>query len=344
MGDRFRGLGNEPRSSAVDGQTDGAGTRSGLGEIPRSQRIARQLGFGLLWAATATVATLPRAPAFRFGRAIGRLAGVVSTRQRKRVERHIELAFPDKSAAWRRRLVRATFAFMGENFVEVSRLSRSDPEEILKRVEIEGEEHLAAAREAGRGALLVTGHVGCWELMAAVIGVRGHPLHVIARELYDSRMDRLIVSCRRRFGIQTIRREERGAAREILGVLKRGEILGILIDVDIKAPGAFVPFFGRDAWTPTGAAAFSLRAKAPVVMGFIHREGARYVIRFDPPLPPKEIGGKAEDLRVNTARYTSRIEEAIRRHPEQWVWTHRRWRRVRGPGGEPCLPHNLPRG
>lgn len=272
----------------------------------------------------------------------GRLGYLVAGRKRRRVLGHLAIAFPDRPDAERKAMARRVFRRLGQNAAEVIKLPAYDRDTVLDLARFEGVEHLKDAVAAGKGALLLTGHIGCWELMAAALSLEGLPLNVIAREVYDPRLDRIILGTRMAHGVRTIQREARSAAREILRVLRRGEILGLLIDVDIKAPGAFVPFFGKPAWTPTGAAAFSLRTCAPAVMGFINREGSRYVIRLEPPLHPVVTGDRDADLRENTARYTARIEAAIRRQPEDWVWTHRRWRRMPGPEGEPYLPHMLP--
>ena len=326
-------------------RTDGdSRTRRRLEDISRLRRVARRLGYGALRAVQVLARAVPRSTALAVGRSMGGLLSVGGKRRhkRKRVRRHLAIAFPDAPAAERRSLQHRISARLGENFAEVLRLGMASRQEIGRLVRFEGREHMDEALAARHGVILVTGHIGCWELMAAAIALEGYPLNVIARELFDPRLDQLLVTTRSRHGVKTIQREDAAAAREILRTLKRGEILGMLIDVDISASGAFVPFFGRPAWTPTGAAAFSMRARAPVVMGFINRDGDGHVVRFERPLLPVSSGDRDADLRENTARYTAAIEAAIRRQPEDWVWTHRRWRRVPGPDGAPYLPHDLP--
>ncbi|MFN7971368.1 MAG: lysophospholipid acyltransferase family protein [Acidobacteriota bacterium] len=329
-----------PHAAVAD--AEGQTTRASEGSLTRPQRLLRDYVFRGLASLRILTRIVPRGPSLRLTGALGVLTYYVVAPRRRRVLDHLRLAFPERDAVAQRRLARRIFARLGENLAEVLRLGASRPEEVLENVRFEGLEHLDAALAGRHGVLLVTGHVGCWEIMAAAIALRGYPLNVIAREVYDARVDELVVDTRARFGVKTIQRDQSHAAREILRTLKRGEILGLLIDVDIKAPGAFVPFFGQPAWTPTGAAAFSVRAHAPVVMGFVNREGPTHVIRFEPPLSPETTGDRDADLVTNTARYTARIEAAIRRCPEDWVWTHRRWRRVPGPDGIPYLPHKLP--
>lgn len=328
--------------SAADASSEGSRTRTAATELPPLQRALRWAGYAALAVAAALSRGVPRPVALGGGSALGAVVGALPSRSHRRVEQHLRLAFPGLHEDELHRLAGRVFKNLGRNMAEVLHLGAMSAEALLALVDFDGLEHLQAAQASGKGALLVTGHVGCWELMAAAICSKGLPLNVIAREAYDPRMDRILVGTRARFGVKTIQRNDEGAAREILRTLRRGEILGLLIDVDISAAGAFVPFFGKLAWTPTGAAAFSVRTGAPVVMGFIERVGARHRIRFEPPLPPVTTGVREDDLRENTARYTARIEAAIRVRPEDWIWTHRRWRRVPGPDGLACLPHKLP--
>ena len=146
---------------------------------------------------------------------------------------------------------------------------------------------------------------------------------VVARSLDEPEQQEMLAGLRARFGTPTIERGEEGAVRQLLGTLRRGGALGMLIDQDSgKMEGVWVPFFGRPAFTPVGAAKIALKQQAAVVPVFIERlENGRHVVRFQAPLD------LPEDPQEATALMTSKIEEHIRRRPEQWVWMHRRWRR-----------------
>jgi KDO2-lipid IV(A) lauroyltransferase len=132
----------------------------------------------------------------------------------------------------------------------------------------------------------------------------------------------MLAGLRERFGTPTIARGTEGAARQLLITLRRGGALGMLIDQDTKVDGVWVPFFGRPAFTPVGAAKIALRQKTAVIPTFIERlPQGRHLATFHPPL---DLPGDPQEA---TALMTEKIEEQVRKHPEQWVWIHRRWRR-----------------
>jgi KDO2-lipid IV(A) lauroyltransferase len=201
-------------------------------------------------------------------------------------------------------------------------LARAGVPELLSHVEFEGWETFDRLRAEGRRILVLSGHCGNWEMMTTGIPSRGLPLVVVARELQDSVLDELLVGLRARFGTETIHRGAAGAGRRLLAVLRGGGALGMLIDQDIRADSVFVPFFGRPAHTPVGAAQLALRHGLTVVPAFIERrDDGSHLMRV---LPPLELPA---DPVAATATMTAAIEAQVRRRPEQWVWMHRRWRR-----------------
>jgi KDO2-lipid IV(A) lauroyltransferase len=207
------------------------------------------------------------------------------------------------------------------NFAEDLHLLSRGCDDVAGYVEVEGWERVEALRAAGRGVLIVTGHCGNWELLAAVINCRGLGMRVVARALDEPELQQLLAGLRRRFGSETIERGRPGAARELLRGLREGA-LGMLIDQDTRVEGVWVPFFGRPAYTPVGAAKVALRPEVAAVPAFIERrEDGSHRARF---LEPLEL---TQDVTEATAAMTRVIEEQVRRRPEQWVWMHRRWRR-----------------
>ncbi len=270
---------------------------------------------------------LPLALTRPAGRVIGRVALVLASRDRRRAMEHLKIAWPELDEAGRRRILRATALHLGETLAEVVWLWRAAPEAILARTEVRGFEHLRSALEQGRGAVLITCHCGNWEWLNAVLGIEGIPMSLAVRSLYDPRMGRLAHRLRARFGAEVFERSGR-AGRQLIGAIRKNRVAGLLIDQDIRdIPGVFVPFFGRDAWTPAGAAQLALAVGAPVVPAFIHRgEDGIHVAEAHPPLPVPETADRNEAARELTAAATAAIEAHIRRHPPQWVWMHRRWR------------------
>ncbi len=256
----------------------------------------------------------------------GRLALALAATERDRAREHLAVAFPELGAPERERLLRATARHIGLNLAEVVWLWRASSDQVAGLVPLAGDEHLSAARTAGRGAVLVTAHCGNWELLNARLGVGGIPMSIAVREVYDSRLHEIATALRARFGAEVVARGP-GAGRALARALLANRVTGLLIDQDIRdVPGAFVPFFGRPAWTPTGAATLAVRLGVPVVPAFIHRQpDGRHRAEVHPPLP--DPGGPSDERVVAlTAAATAAIEAQIRAHPEQWVWMHRRWR------------------
>lgn len=288
----------------------------------RTSRLRSALFPRLVRLLSLLLGSVPRSAALAFGRAVGRLAWSLSGRDRRRSLDHLALALPELPAEERRRIARQAFLHQGMNAAELLHLLRRKAEEILPRLEVRGWENMEAARATGRPVLLLTGHCGNWELIAVPSRARGYPLSAIARPLDDPRLQELLVDVRRHLGTTTIARGTRGAARQILGVLRTGGGIAMLIDQDTKVDGVWVPFFGRPAFTPVGAAELALKQDMRVVPAFIERRPDRgHLVRF---LPVLDL---PDDPREATALMTAAIEEQIRRRPEQWVWWHKRWRR-----------------
>ncbi len=279
-----------------------------------------------LWVLSSTLGRLPWRASQRVGRALGTLGWTLSRRDRRRALDHLALAFPDLSDQERRRLGRDCFRHLGTVLGECLHLYHRDCAFVGSIVEVQGFEVVEQVRREGRPLVLFTGHCGNWELLGAAVNCRGVGMTVVARSLDEPEQQERLAALRARFGTPTIERGGEGAVRQLLGTLRRGGALGMLIDQDSgKMEGVWVPFFGRPAFTPVGAAKIALKQKAAVVPVFIERlAGGTHRVRFQPPLD------LPDDPQTATALMTTRIEEQIRRRPEQWVWMHRRWRRQPG--------------
>jgi KDO2-lipid IV(A) lauroyltransferase len=270
---------------------------------------------------------LPLRLARPVGHVVGRVALSLAASDRRRAHEHLAAAFPDLDDDDRRRLLRKTARHLGETLAEIVWLWRASPPSILSRTEVRGFEHLHAAREAGRGVVLVTGHCGNWEWLNAVLGIEQLPMTIAVREVYDPRLNEIARRLRARFGAKVVERG-RGAGRALMAALRRNRVVGLLVDQDIRnIPGVFVPFFGRPAWTPAGGAQLALAARCPIVPTFIHRRSdGTHLAEAHPPLPPPSSSDPQEAVLELTAAATAAIEAQVRAHPDQWVWMHRRWR------------------
>lgn len=259
------------------------------------------------------------------GRAIGTVGWTVAGRDRRRTLEHLALALPDLAPDRRAAIGRASFRHFGAMLGECLWLRSRGAAEVRSMVDFTGWEEIERARAAGRPILILTGHCGNWELLAAALNVRGLGMAVVARELDDPGLQDSLLALRARFGTRTIVRGTPGAARDLLRTLRSGGALGMLIDQDTKVEGVWVDFFGRPAWTPVGAADIALRLGATVLPTFIERlPDGRHRARVEPPLElPRDPTGATQAM-------SERIEAQIRRVPEQWVWMHRRWRRQPG--------------
>jgi len=268
---------------------------------------------------------LPDAAIDRLGGLVGAIFHTLDRAHRRVAEENVAAAFPGRSPAEQREIVRGAFEHFGRLLFAVLKFSTLTPEEMLARVEFEGEERVRSAYAHGKGVLFVTGHFGFWEIQAMVHALRLQPMTVLARTLDNPRLDRLLEQIRVRTGNSVIYRQE--TVRRALRLLQAGQSVGILIDQHILSADAIaVDFFGRPAATTSLVAALALRTGARVVPLFALPLGnGRYRMVYEPPVepPPEET---PEAVRLLTQRCTDVLEMYVRRNPELWLWMHRRWR------------------
>ncbi|HTG00218.1 MAG TPA: lysophospholipid acyltransferase family protein [Nitrospirota bacterium] len=258
------------------------------------------------------------------GGMLGSIAYHALPRERSRAVAHLAKAYADKDRSWIIGTAKRCFIHLGKSLFEVLMMT---PERARRVTVFSGEEEIQKALDEGRGVVVVTGHIGNWELMGQAATAKNYPMSVIAAPLEPQQVSDFIVSVRARSGVRTILRGRPGAAKEIIRVFKENRILGILIDQDTDVEGAFVDFMGSPAWTPTAAASMALKFGAPVLFAFTRREGTcRHRVTVER-LSLITTGNVDQDIVMNTAAFTKKIEQSIRACPEQWVWMHRRWRR-----------------
>jgi KDO2-lipid IV(A) lauroyltransferase len=275
----------------------------------------------------ACAGALPRPLALKAGLWVGALAHLVLPHLRRHAEINLRLAFPEMDEAGRRRIRRGVFRNLGRLLGEISQFPRLDRDNIESIVEYRGLENYLDAVGKGRGVILLTGHIGAWELSVFAHSIYGHPMSFLKRNVDNPLVERLAESYRSRFGNRSI--DKKGSVREVLKTLKAGGVVGILADLNAsRDEGVFVDFFGRPACTTAGAATLALRTGAVVLPGYlIWDETARiHRLHFDPPVEIIDTGNQKEDVVANTARYAQTLESIIRRHPDQWLWIHRRWK------------------
>jgi KDO2-lipid IV(A) lauroyltransferase len=281
--------------------------------------------FLVVRALVALVRIVPAAAVDRLGSLTG-LAFYVFDRAHRRVaERNVSAAFRTRTAAERRQIVRRAFGHFGRLLFQLLKFSTLSPGAMLARVEFEGEERVRLAYAQGKGVLFVTGHFGFWELQAMVHALRLQPMAVMARALDNPWLNALLEDMRTRTGNSVIYRQ--GAMRRVLRLLHAGRGVGILIDQHIQTKDAiYVDFFGRPAATTSAVAALALRTGAPVVPLFALPIGpGRYRMVYEHPVEPPSPES-SDPVQEFTQRCTDVLEMYVRRHPELWLWMHRRWR------------------
>src|SRR5215831_20510532 len=271
-------------------------------------------------------AVLPLGMAMTVGAGLARLFSRFSGRLQRTGERNLEIAFPSLTHEERLRRLRGSFANLGRLLGVFSHFER-DSAAITEQLVVDGIEHLRAALADGRGVILFTGHVGAWELSSFGLSLTGHPLSFLVRKIDNPRIEALIDRIRMSHGNRTI--DKRSAAREMLEILRRGGMLGILVDLNtLDREAIFVDFFGVPASTTFIVAKLALRTGAAVLPVFApwDDDHKRFRLKIDAPLPIERTGDEAADVRRLTQQYTRAVEEYVRRYPDQWLWIHRRWK------------------
>ncbi|MEX2182164.1 MAG: lysophospholipid acyltransferase family protein [Gemmatimonadaceae bacterium] len=283
------------------------------------------------WALRA-VSTLLRPFGWRTGSRLGAFVGGLAWRplaiRADRVERAIRAAFPEFDDARVAAVARASYRGLGCVAIESIALSRADRQEVLDAfVEpAEGWSLLEAGLARGDGVVLVSGHIGSWELCAAYMAARGAPVDAIAMHMVNPLSDAFFRRTRERLGVRVI--FDDAAIRQIPRSLKAGRAVGFLSDQGAKGlASTFVPFFGRPAKTPRGAAVFALRGDLPLLfVAAIRQPDGRYRFHAEA-VPLAQSGERERDVDATVLNYTRVLERYVRRYPEQYFWQHRRWRR-----------------
>jgi KDO2-lipid IV(A) lauroyltransferase len=284
-----------------------------------------------------TVRNLPAGLAVWLGGVLGQLAfdpvGFRRGVSLSNLESHLpELASEDA----RLELARRSYADFGMGMAEFARLPHVDRAYIDRNMTSEGLENLDNALEQGRGAVLVTGHFGSWELMGCVLVHMGYPVDFVVGIQRNPLVQDLMNNLRRGAGIEVI---DLRSTLAIVRSLRRNRFVAMLSDQDAGRNGVFVDFLGEQASTPAGVGRLAILADAPVISGFIIRtDRTRHRIVIDRPIyPVKDADRQSEILRITQA-YTDRIETWVRRYPSHWMWGHRRWktRPASTPGQREC--------
>ncbi len=297
------------------------------GATPRRPTFTHKLEYAALRVLSTLLRPLGWRGASRFGAFVGGLGWRPFAIRADRVERTIRACFPEYDDARVRQVARESYRGLGRVAIESIVLSRAGREAVLEAfIEPIGFEVLERAYAQRRGVVLVSGHLGNWEFSAAYMAARGIVVDAIAMHMVNPLSDDFFRRTRERLGVNVVFDDE--AVRRIPRAFKDGHAVGFLSDQAAKGlASTFVPFFGRPAKTPRGAAVFALRGELPVVfLVAIRQPDGRYQMHFEE-VPVERTGDREVDVDALVLRYTQVLERYVRRFPEQYFWQHRRWRR-----------------
>lgn len=242
---------------------------------------------------------------------------------------NVRRAFPELSPTDHVRLARASLFHMGRTIVEFAEFPFFGAEDVPRFFEFEGSEHIEAARAQDKGVLLLSLHIGNGDFAISALSRKGYPVAIVSKLFKSQWLNDLWFGMRRRHGTGFIAPEK--SSFEILRALKRKQMVAFVLDQYMGPPvGCRTRFFGRDTGTAMGLAVIAQRTGAPVVPSYTYRRAdGKAVGVFLPAIPWQDVGPDAsndENITAMTQVYTDTIESIIRRHPEQWMWIHRRWK------------------
>ena len=278
-----------------------------------------------IWALKIVANALPSRLAGVVGGFTGRMVGLAWRGRRRIAVANLQRAFAGFTPDQIERLVNDTFDNLGRTAFEILRFRRESPEAILARVDSDGDEPLAAAYRKGKGAIVMSGHFGNWEMFGAWVRARGYPVDFVVKPMRNPLVDAMYNAQRAALDVGIIHTQV--ATRGIVRALQEKRFVAILADQYAGEDGIEVEFFGRRVSTPRGPAALALRYGCPLLTGvLVRRPRRRFRAQIDGAIDYEPTGDHARDVFALTQEFTRRLENHIRQYPDQWLWTHRRWR------------------
>jgi Kdo2-lipid IVA lauroyltransferase/acyltransferase len=270
---------------------------------------------------------LPATTAFWLGGTLGWFIGGLPGRDQRRAREHLAIAWPDRDPRWIERVARKCFRHYGRMVLWTLARMHLSPEQQRRGVIVEGADNLRIAayeHRHRRGAVGASGHFGNWELLVR-IGGSLVSLALVAKRLRDPGLDCLVAELRRGNDSSVIYQDD--GAMPPLRALREGRLISTLADQDVpRLASVHVPWFGRLASTPVGPAQLAVLSKSPLQPVYCYWKGGRWVVHWGPRYHGPQSGDRETDAKALTAWATAYLESLVRRHPEQWVWWHKRWR------------------
>lgn len=272
------------------------------------------------------IGALPLETSMRFGKSVGKFFAKRFPKLQKTARHNLEIALPELSDEEKDKIVHGTFESLGRHLGFVSHFKKFQHKDIRNLVELVGREHFDKAHEKGKGVLFFTGHFGSWEVFNLLPPAFGFDMNILVRRIDNPLVENFVDKMRTRFGSVTL--DKTKSARTMFRVLKKGQLLGILADLNVQEKeGVFVDFFGVPASTTTSIAKLALATNAAILPAFAvwEEEQKKYVVYLEPPIEYAAGDNSDENIREITQKITSTVEKYVRKYPEQWLWIHKRW-------------------
>lgn len=273
-----------------------------------------------------TIGSIPKKYHAPLAPLLGRLWFFFDKRHREITINNLRKAYQsEKNHAETENLAKKVFTSFSQTIFEICWAMSQKIEDIDVFIDRSDIRFIKEALSKKKGALILTGHLGNWELMLYAVFLEGIKSHAVYRPLDFKPMDRFVISMRSRSGSNLIPAKD--ALRKIMAALRKNEIVGLLIDQNSDPRnGVVIDFFERPAFASKGLAIIARQTGAPVIPAFLVREDGRFKFLCGPEIPFVRTGDPRKDIEINTQRYNLAIEKAVRQYPEQWFWVHRRWK------------------
>lgn len=287
--------------------------------------------FLLIVLVTLPIALLPRRLAIKFGEYLGDILYFCWGSRRKIAIENLRAAVSRNAltiSETPEKVIRQNFRNLGKSFAEVVKIYFGLGDRIIRNVKIRGVEYFDRASMKGKGVLLITGHCGNWELNALAAAANVTRLNIVARPIDNPYLNGLVERTRSKYSNKVI--YKKGALKKILSALSKNETVAILMDQSVvSAEGVVADFLGKKDYTMKTPAVIAMKTGAPVVPAFIRRDGDSHIIEAgeEVDLDRSEVNEKT--VYENTVKLSRCVEEYIKHNPAEWLWIHRRWKRIK---------------
>ncbi len=273
------------------------------------------------------IGKIPRRHILALGRLLGGVVYVLDVPHRRIVRRNLKFTHPDWTDEKIDTLSRCVFQNLGVSVIEFLQLATLSREQLLGCIRVVGRKNLQTALQSKNGFIIVSAHLGSWETgMLWLCCYVQKPFLGVAKKIRFAPFNRWVHRLRTRFGVEIV--EKKGAMPAMRRMLRRGGIVGLLVDQSRRSEGVDVDFFGHRVTTTPAAAFLAIRCNSPLVPIFCIRDSSgRLTVVVQSPLEMKRTGDLRSDIQLNTQAITAVVEAAVRRYPDQWFWVHKRWKK-----------------